>query len=487
MFTFLLVISIAFCVTKCDLEIIDAGILPIQEDDMAIIFYLTLKNQCDKNLEISVTMNECCDQSKLDENNCNMYLIGGYMGILKMMETRNVTLINPNLYTFFRKGTCSISVLYRSSKFERVLTKIIDFQTNSSEEGRDICPTCDTDPADNCNQVDCVIKYFGERSYFNPTTKECENVPICLNDPTRDPNELIGYSWLTNNCLNLNNSVTKYDLEYLENNLADSSENDMILMNNVICHHGELGTDGDCLCAGTWRTSLFEDDVYEPSLFLYHMCNIEPGGWNCVNRNRIEATALIIAILSFTVATKVLILMCILNWCYKHFKKSKKSVICTENPDDFDKSLIMSDYSKDSSSRCICSDLKKTRFSTMSKENVDISYYPGGRAGGIQYCAKSESVVKGPDYSIHLSNSSSSGTVQSIETESDACSCTEETSDYEIDFTGEEEECICPEVPEKQEDKEDNGSTDEIEDSKQEDANKKLKFSKSDSSEKVDM
>lgn len=57
--------------------------------------------------------------------------------------------------------------------------------------GRDICPTCDTDPADNCNQVDCVIKYFGERSYFNPTTKECENVPICLNDPTRDPNELI--------------------------------------------------------------------------------------------------------------------------------------------------------------------------------------------------------------------------------------------------------------------------------------------------------
>ncbi|CAG9861980.1 unnamed protein product [Phyllotreta striolata] len=470
MFTHVQVILLTLAViySTNDIDITDSGILPIEEDDMAIIFYLTVKNQCDKNLEITIAMNECCDLSKPEENNnCNMYLIGGYMGVLKAQETRNVTLINPNMYTYFRKGTCSISVIYRSSKFERIVTKIVDFQTNSTEEGRDICPTCDTDPTDNCNQVDCVIKYFGEKSYFNPSTKECESVPVCVDNPAY--HELIAYSWLTNNCMNLNNTITKYDLEYLENNMADSSDGDAVTFTNVICHHGDLSADGDCQCSGTWRTSLFEDDVYEPSLFLYHMCNIEPGGWNCVNRNRIEATALIIAILSFTVATKVLILMCLLNWCYKYFRKAKKPVVCAEDPDDCAKSFVLSESSKRSSNRCVCGDFKKAKFDSSNQKNADVAYYPGGR-GAAEFRIKS-------DYCVHLSQSSTNETADTFESESDAASCSE-TSDYEIDFSGDEEE---NERIEGQE----NDSTEEIEDSKKDESDRKIKFHEGENARKA--
>lgn len=62
-----------------------------------MVLVVTLENVCDRDLEISVNMVQCCEVLNANENDCGyMYLIGGHMGILFSKTTKNVTLIYPN-------------------------------------------------------------------------------------------------------------------------------------------------------------------------------------------------------------------------------------------------------------------------------------------------------------------------------------------------------------------------------------------------------
>lgn len=63
------------------------------------ISVITLENTCDKDVEITVNMVHCCEEtSKTQEKDCkSIYLLGGDMGILADKLVRNITLIYPNL------------------------------------------------------------------------------------------------------------------------------------------------------------------------------------------------------------------------------------------------------------------------------------------------------------------------------------------------------------------------------------------------------
>ncbi|XP_057654023.1 uncharacterized protein LOC130892571 [Diorhabda carinulata] len=396
-----------------DIVIRDAGIFDIKEGDIAIIFYVTIENTSEKDTGISVSMNKCCDEAHTsDRYSCDsMYIIGGYMGVLKSKHTMNATLIYPNMYTYFRQGTCTITVNYRLDKYDKVLTKMINFRTNNTADesysGQNQCATVDLDSQDNCNRVDCVLKYSGERNYFNPSTKECERVPVCVSDPTNGVE--IGYSLITNQCINLRDTIQPSDIEFLDSNQADVIDDMNMYQTNKICHRGEIDfSNTECVCSSGWRTSLSGDDVYEPSLLLYHMCNVETGTWNCVNKTKIQTTILIISILVLTVASKVLIVMCILTWCYKHFTKSNVIVCTSKEKDDYEKLLIQNPL--EDNDKCICTDLKeRKKIPSLYKQTVDISYYPGRRDSYKMASDASKSRAnKEEEYSIQLEHSSSS-------------------------------------------------------------------------------
>ncbi|ENN73760.1 hypothetical protein D910_05444 [Dendroctonus ponderosae] len=73
--------------------------------------------------------------------------------------------------------------------------------------------------------------------------------------------------------------------------------------------------------------------MYEPGVAQHHLCNVQIGDWNCVNRSRIRITAILIAIFAVTVVSKVLLLMCVMTWCYKHFRQSGKACVKDLNPE----------------------------------------------------------------------------------------------------------------------------------------------------------
>ncbi|KAJ8957487.1 hypothetical protein NQ318_020513 [Aromia moschata] len=424
----------------------DAGVGSICEDDIAMIFCkcntflrnVTLFNNCDREYEVSVSMIQCCENSKPNENFCGyMYLMGGYMGVLKSKTCTNVTLIHPNKFLFNRQGVCTVAITYQNENAPQKITTEIEFKTSNCEDMGQ-CPTPDLDPVDNCDPVDCVAKYSGGKNYYNPKCKECEAVPICTSGSDTSDTK-IAYSVALNSCENIQSAINMTDLELLENNQAELIECEQSISNTIICHQGFMDTTGNCVCHRGWVTNI-EDEIYDPSLLLYHMCNIETGAWSCINKGRIRTTALLIALFALTIASKILIVMCILNWFYRRMRRKSKPCASKFDPED-DTYILCENIS--SADLCLCDEPpeKKKKLKT---ETVNVSFYP---CNASAYSSRRPSTASGSSKrpprsdSIVMSNTTSSSIPVSFESESDAtteCSCDEE--DYEIEFSLEEEE-----------------------------------------------
>lgn len=56
--------------------------------------------------------------------------------------------------------------------------------------------------------------------------------------------------------------------------------------------------DRQCECDTGWTTTT-DEEMYSPTLLRYHMCNIEVGAWNSVNKRRIKTTTILIAVNEF--------------------------------------------------------------------------------------------------------------------------------------------------------------------------------------------
>lgn len=81
------------------------------------------------------------------------------------------------------------------------------------------CNSEDLDQSDGCSPQDCTIKFSGNKNFFNHDCNKCEKVPECVSSAPEIVPDLV-YSIISNQCKNMNNSVTKDDLEQLENKLV---------------------------------------------------------------------------------------------------------------------------------------------------------------------------------------------------------------------------------------------------------------------------
>lgn len=63
------------------------------------------------------------------------------------------------------------------------------------------------------------------------------------------------------------------------------------------CHHGKIDNKtGFCICNAGWSSVAFTKENYEPTLSLYHMCNIRVGTWHEMNEAKFKITMLIISV-----------------------------------------------------------------------------------------------------------------------------------------------------------------------------------------------
>lgn len=71
------------------------------------------------------------------------------------------------------------------------------------------CKSEDLNPFHNCTPINCEMKYFGKRNFFNSTKGFCETVPNC-DEPSND--EMI-YDYINNECVDLSKLLTENDIE----------------------------------------------------------------------------------------------------------------------------------------------------------------------------------------------------------------------------------------------------------------------------------
>lgn len=163
-------------------------------------------------------MIKCCEEiTPTDKDTTYMTLIGGDMGILNAKCSKNITMLYPNMVTLLiaglnvkwtvllqylhnRKGECTISVVHLNEQKQAFEARqVISFNTMISNDKpppvlRDYytpkeikkCDTLDLDPLENCQPVNCLMKYLGTRNYFNHKWNRCQKVPMCIADPEKE-------------------------------------------------------------------------------------------------------------------------------------------------------------------------------------------------------------------------------------------------------------------------------------------------------------
>ncbi|KAL1506275.1 hypothetical protein ABEB36_005667 [Hypothenemus hampei] len=408
-------------IVTAEIKIVDSGIGIFNPDDTALVFYVAVKNICKDDLELSVNMVQCCEVIGPDDSDCNsMTLIGGDMGVLPSKQIKNLTLIYPNLYLYNRHGKCTIEVIYRNQLKKREISADIHFDTTETCDGNEQkreCETIDLDYRENCNPVDCLVKYSGIISYFNPECKRCQKVPVC-NSKIEGCFPDVAYSPYNNECGDLNIPFSRKDLKEMEHYPLDNR----LSMINAICHYGTVTSYGECLCNPGWITSTNDEGVYEPSVAQHHLCNIQVGDWNCVNKSRIRITAILLSVLAITIISKLLLLMCLMTWCYRHFRGPEKT--CAQTLDPNDPSIILCE-AFDSQDKCHCHDLKTQRSShkkpvKLHSQTVNISYYPcSPSAFSSMRTSMGSSKYSKSEPTIELSNTSTSATISLLDDDSE--------------------------------------------------------------------
>ncbi|KAF2900974.1 hypothetical protein ILUMI_05220 [Ignelater luminosus] len=330
-------------VSLCKITIKDAGVATLSRGDVGMIFYITLQNIANFKYYINVRMIKCCETFGDSDMDCQlMHLMGGDMGLLYPNITKNISLLYPNMYLHNRKGQCLISVKYASDRnASSALQQQIAFNTficetrvnpvlrgyyNKYEYTR--CKSVDEDPLDKCEPINCHMKYLGSRNYFNRKWRRCQKVPICIADPDKDLPD-VSYLPISNMCRDLEDLISVQDLKHLDKGIEQKyweSHQTPELSANLRCHHGQLSNEtGFCVCDEGWMSAPLDKDQYEPSLSIYHMCNIEIGTWNGVNSTKVKMTALVIAIFGALFATSTIMASFICHLLYKFVKAKAAS------------------------------------------------------------------------------------------------------------------------------------------------------------------
>lgn len=287
--TFLLLVYFSVLTDTHNLQVIDSGLMTIDKNDMVVVFFVTVKHRGNTPRRAMVTMIECCERITENDTDCDLIeLYGGDFGVIQPGTVTNFTLLYPNVYGFNRKGTCLVNVLHRcltSSNSEEIHHRI-DFDTSVSTEAvpavlkgwydPNIFVTCDSpdlDPFDNCNPVNCQMKYSGNRNYYSRKWKKCQRVPICKADPNKELPD-VAYVPNSNTCRDLEKAVTKEDIKMLVDRKPEEGGTGQKMV-NIRCHHGEINPKtGLCVCDYGWKSEIFDPDAYTGQS-VYSMCNIQ--------------------------------------------------------------------------------------------------------------------------------------------------------------------------------------------------------------------
>ncbi|KAG5684371.1 hypothetical protein PVAND_013606 [Polypedilum vanderplanki] len=201
----------------------------MKKNDVGLIFDALLINDGSspkETLNFEVRSQKCCllIDDFYDCETQNIY--GVKVPKLEPDKEAMVTLLWPTIIPYNRVGNCTIEILTKRQSGTHVDDiKLIHFNTTidvngfpdymliyfndmKKDHGYTKCDYEDLNPFDKCKPVNCELKYFGKRNFFQ--YPNCIPVTECENDP-----EVI-YDFDTNTCRNLRNFLSNDNIRQIE-------------------------------------------------------------------------------------------------------------------------------------------------------------------------------------------------------------------------------------------------------------------------------
>ncbi|EDV43447.1 uncharacterized protein Dana_GF18494, isoform A [Drosophila ananassae] len=171
-----------------------------REKDIGLIFDLTVINRI-KGMKretvdfVIASDGECTVNTTRGELVSSVGRVyGADFGTLEPGKSETVSLVWPTVSLYNRVGSCPITIITTNAQ-NAVSTsrQIIHFDTRFEVldpkkqtlcKRKDFvnCHNWDKDYLRNCTPLNCEERYFGQRSFFNQDTGQCEVVPPCYGD-----------------------------------------------------------------------------------------------------------------------------------------------------------------------------------------------------------------------------------------------------------------------------------------------------------------
>ncbi|XP_034660042.1 uncharacterized protein LOC117896099 isoform X2 [Drosophila subobscura] len=214
------------CITKMTVRV-------PRENDIGLIFDMTVTNRHNGErklaLELIVSSDGPCMVNTTKGERVQVGPIyGGNFGSVEPGKSETVSLVWPTVSLYNRVGYCPITISALNPSIEPATTKqllhfdtrfeTLDPENRTLRKRKDFtpCNNWDKEYFMNCLPVVCEERYFGQRSFYNYTTEQCEPVPACSN-----PGEY--YDYYGNECVDPNNFITEEELEQIRRGQFDDN------------------------------------------------------------------------------------------------------------------------------------------------------------------------------------------------------------------------------------------------------------------------
>ncbi|SPP84533.1 uncharacterized protein LOC117586725 isoform X2 [Drosophila guanche] len=230
MVLFILLNSRSICGNLCITKMI---VRVPRENDIGLIFDMTVTNRHNGErklaLELIVSSDGPCMVNTTKGERVQVGPIyGGNFGSVEPGKRETVSLVWPTVSLYNRVGYCPITISALNPSIEPARTKqllhfdtrfeTLDPENRTLRKRKDFtpCNNWDKEYFMNCLPVVCEERYFGQRSFYNYTTEQCEPVPACSK-----PGEY--YDYYGNECVDPNNFITEEELEQIRQGQFDDN------------------------------------------------------------------------------------------------------------------------------------------------------------------------------------------------------------------------------------------------------------------------
>lgn len=226
---------------QASINVLDSGILPLEKNSVGIQFYLDIGNEDRFNSCVLRTWSKKCCLTDSEKEDCDTMLVYGVnTDYIKPKNIETLIYVYPCIYQHDQVGYCDFVLESQcgkdSTRHKEVIKVPFDTRISRGKKSTKgllinyityqkskVCQSIDQDSLNNCEPINCNLKYSCSRPFFDNNLQRCVDAAICEGDPDKDLPDIV-YVPNSNICRDLESPLTSEDIYQLSKGIYSTTE-----------------------------------------------------------------------------------------------------------------------------------------------------------------------------------------------------------------------------------------------------------------------